>query len=742
MPTLIKRLPFPVKLAAIAFCILIVFILSFLLKNHGTSPAAALEKTGISTTDLARVPLYTGSEWKPTVESDGYAKALENDTFALYIQPKSTQIVLIDKRTGFRWSSNPSEEQLKSQTVKGLLLSNLKSPFALTYVRTKGKDQTIREVINALDPKIQMVLTQSAAGIQVVYTFPERKLSFAIQYELTAKGLKTRIPTDGIKEEGEFSVFNIDLLPYFGAASSDEDGYVFVPDGPGGLIRFDTKRADISKGFIHQVYGFEVTNNGNWYRSGEWREDIAYPVFGMKRGSNAFMAVLTEGGDSANIAAMPPGVKSTLFNVYSNQIYREEYLYRMSRLAAPAKAVQKQRLETDREVEYRFLNGADAGYVGMAKSYREYLTETGRFKSLLKPVEHVPLNLKIVGGDFTEAYNRIQYIPTTTFSQAGDIVDGLRKQGVANLKVTYFGWKNLAADNRYEPSPIEKAIGGEDGARELAAKLKKQGIPLLFTEDMVWGNTKTSDLSGKSNGIRGIDGTVFMEEGWFVNKPASTVAKAYDTIKTLKSIGISGIQYNDLGSFVFHDYEPSGIATRAETINIYKGLLAYTKKTLGLAGVYRGYDYSVGQVDSIDLLPHESSYDFMIDETVPFYPIALHGYVPYSFGDGNLRNNVEAEFLKAIEYGAVPSFILTHDDSRKLKYTWTSGIFSSQYEKWSDRIGDEYKKFDSLSSLFAQQIINHEKLAADKFATTYEDGTRVIVDYAQKTFAIEKGGGV
>jgi hypothetical protein len=132
----------------------------------------------------------------------------------------------------------------------------------------------------------------------------------------------------------------------------------------------------------------------------------------------------------------------------------------------------------------------------------------------------------------------------------------------------------------------------------------------------------------------------------------------------------------------------------------------------------------------------------LVDETVPFYPIALHGYVPYSFGDGNLRNNVEAEFLKAIEYGAMPSFYLTYDDSRKLKYTWSGGLFSSQADKWSERIAQEYKEFDSLSSLFAQRIMNHEKLAAGRFATTYEDGTRVIVDYTQKTFVVEKGGGV
>jgi hypothetical protein len=419
-------------------------------------------------------------------------------------------------------------------------------------------------------------------------------------------------------------------------------------------------------------------------------------------------------------------------------------LYRMSRLAAPTKAVQKMRLDTDRELEYRFLDGEDAGYAGMAKAYRDYLTESGRLKSVLKPVEHIPLHLKIKGGDFTEAYGKIQYIASTTFSQATNIVDGLLKRGVANMTVTYNNWQNKDYPNKYQRFPIEKSLGGESAARDFVTRLSKEGIDVLFSDSLVWMDPKRTQFSAKTNGIRGIDGTVYLDEffGGFVSKPARTVAMAYNTIEILKSIGVSGINYDNIGNFVFHDYEPSGIETRAKTINIYDGLFAYTRKTLGSTSVYRGYAYTVGQTDFIDDLTHESSFDFLVDETVPFYPIALHGYVPYSFGDGNLRNNVEAEFLKAIEYGAVPSFYLTHDDSRKLKYTWSGGLFSSQYDNWSERIAQEYKEFDSLSSLYAQRIMNHEKLAADRFATTYEDGTRVIVDYTKKTFVVEKGGGV
>ncbi|WP_138752276.1 DUF5696 domain-containing protein [Paenibacillus sinopodophylli] len=741
MVEFIKRTSLRVKLVAILFLLLAIVTAIALLQGNELSSVRAMELAGIEEPADSLAPLYEGEAWKPQAGNDGFAEALQNDHFTLYINSVSTQIALVDKRTGFRWSSNPTEEQLSAETVKGVLLANLKSPFVLTYVRTQGKDQTIREVLNAGDPKVQTTLIRNGSGLQVSYVFTEKQLGLTIQYELTPQGLKARIPSAGIKEDGEYSVFTVDLLPYFGAASTEDEGYIFVPDGPGGLIRFDRERAGVSRGYIHQVYGLELTNTGNWSRSGERRENIAYPVFGMKRGSNAFMAVLTKGGASANIAAMPPGLKSGLYNVYTNQIYREEYLYRMSRLAAPLKAVQKQRLQTDREIEYRFLNDENADYVGMATAYRDYLTETGRLKEKLKPVEHTPLYLKIMGGSYTEAFGKIKYMTATTFAQATRIVNSLREQGIANMKVVYYGWQNQGEYDLYDRFPIEESLGGEAAAKDFIAEMKGKDIAVLFEDDFVWIDSENSDLSGKSNGIRGIDETVFIDEGWFISKPARTVAMAYQTIDKLKEMGVSGLLYNYLGEMVFHDYDPSGISTREDTISVYDGLLAYTQKTLGSAAVYRGNDYAVGQTDYIALLPSESSYDFMVDETVPFYPIALHGYVSYSFGDGNLRNDVEAEFLKAIEYGAIPSFFLTHEDSRTLKYTSASYLFSSKYEKWTERIRKEYADFDSLAHVFSQTIKDHEKLSESRFATVYEDGTRVIVDYSTNRFTVEKGGG-
>jgi len=168
-------------------------------------------------------------------------------------------------------------------------------------------------------------------------------------------------------------------------------------------------------------------------------------------------------------------------------------------------------------------------------------------------------------------------------------------------------------------------------------------------------------------------------------------------------------------------------------------LLDYVREQLGAAGVNRGEQYALKHADYIEELPHSSSSDFLIDETVPVYPIAVHGSVLYSAAAGNLRDVYEDEMLKAIEYGAVPAFTLTYAESRVLKGTDYQNLYSTQYEIWKNRVAEDYKNFDLLAGVLHQRIADHQKIADGVYATVYEDGTQVTVDYRTKQFSVEGG---
>ena len=63
----------------------------------------------------------------------------------------------------------------------------------------------------------------------------EERTTFTIvlEYRLQDEKLIVNVPTNQIKETGSGRIANIDLLSFFGAGTSEEEGYIFVPNGVG-----------------------------------------------------------------------------------------------------------------------------------------------------------------------------------------------------------------------------------------------------------------------------------------------------------------------------------------------------------------------------------------------------------------------------------------------------------------------------------------------------------------------------
>ncbi|MFD0715983.1 DUF5696 domain-containing protein [Paenibacillus sp. GCM10027626] len=707
-----------------------------------------LSEMNIEAPPAAALAIEQGKQWVPAgVDQEGFALAAENERYALLVEPKSSQIIVVNKQNGYRWRSNPTE--LGSEKVKGALLENLQSPYVLEYV---SGTETKRGVSNTKDKTLRVEYISLPDGIQAAYHHEKLAISFVIQYRLTAHGLEVAIPNEGIQENGANKVFALNLLPFFGAVSGiEEDGYLFVPDGPGGLIHYNYKRPLVGYGYEFPIYGDDPANLK--MREGfSLREQISYPVFGLKRGEQAFAAIVKEGKYTANIKALPSGLVSTYHSLGASFKYREEFGRKVSGITDQVvNTVTKEHNREDRRVEYRLLSGDEANYVGMARAYRGYLEESKLLSFSLPAKAHIPLKLSLIAGGTKPRFGGNSYVPATTFDQAGQMVSDLKQSGVSDMDVTIQGWQSSGYAYTDEQFPIQESIGGNAGAKAFISSMHELGVTVMFEDYMAWKNPKHSAFTVKSDGIRSLDSTVLQggntpghqrdESKQFIVNPLKAIRKQKATIDKLKEIGADGIHYVDgPGNLLYSDYLPGEQLSRAETSYYYQGLLDYTRQQLGQAGVYRGNDYILSHADFIEELPTESSYDFIVDETVPFYPLVVHGAVAYTAAPANLRSDYEAGLLKAIEYGALPYFKLTYADNRTLKDTDYDYVYSSEYDIWKDRIVKEYRKFDELAPLYHLRMTDHAKLADGQYVTTYEDGTKVTVNYKTNSFEIAKGG--
>src|SRR5690606_23635255 len=198
-------------------------------------------------------------------------------------------------------------------------------------------------------------------------------------------------------------------------------------------------------------------------------------------------------------------------------------------------------------------------------------------------------------------------------------------------------------------------------------------------------------------------------------------------------LGVGGIHLDYMGDTVYSDQDNDSLTSRQFTIDTWVKTMDLMREKVGFTSVDYGNAYALGHVDRIDNIPLHSSDFIYSDESIPFYQIVIHGLVPYTGDPFNLSDDPREALLRHLEYGAMPSFELTHENSEALKRTMVDYLFSSRYEQWLEESVGIYEEAKAvLGQVSDQMIINHEQLDEYVFRTTYENGLQVIVNYDSK----------
>ena len=153
--------------------------------------------------------------------------------------------------------------------------------------------------------------------------------------------------------------------------------------------------------------------------------------------------------------------------------------------------------------------------------------------------------------------------------------------------------------------------------------------------------------------------------------------------------------------------------------------------------VSTGNAYTLPYADMVTDLPMGDS-RYYYEEQVPFLQIVLHGYVNYTGQAINLADSVEINYLKSVEYGAGLSYTLNEIESKQVKDTNYSELYTTEFERWFDDAVSRYKKLEEATGgTQSSVIVNHEKIQANVYRTTYENGTTVTVNYNSSDVVID-----
>lgn len=671
-------------------------------------------------------------------------KMAESDSLILYADRETAHFVVEDKRDGSLITSYPSPEHWQHDTTGGVWKeSHLISPIFFEMINTEQK--SLQAILASSIDRGGVVKdwTPIDGGFTVTFDMEKIAVQVPVQVTIDEDYVSITVLEEGFSEKENFEVINLKAYPFFGAVSPNvEDGFFLLPDGPGIIYNLKPNIWRDRTIYRQPVYGYDNAYN----TSPTFRKDVRMPLIGYNTGEKSFLIVGHEGEEYSYAYAAPSAANATIYNwaTFEHQ-YRLRY-YQPTRAALDEGfyTYSKNRFEGDREVRYYMLENEQNDYAGMAARYRQYLMEEQNVTSKVEQSDHLPLHLSILGGDVEQGTFTNRYITGTTTEEAQEIIERLHEDGVEQMNLNWIGWQKGGVSNIGFKMDVARKLGGNSGMQSFVEFAHELGFPVSMTMNYNT-NSDGKSFNQRNHSMQNEGGQLMTFTNPYTNRKTSLVSPKYQlervekTMKHYASYGIDGLHLNETGELLDTDYNRRYLSSRIESAQLQQEMLDRIKSDIGSVSIDAGNGYAYQYVDYIHGLDSDYSYDIFADEVVPFMQIVLHGLIPYSSGYANLWDEYETQFLRDIEYGAVPSYIMMNAKTSELKEAFTaSRYYSVNFDDWEARITEDYVRYnEALGDVQDQYIVGHQTLRNNVKETTYEGGKRIIVNYNSYSVTVE-----
>ena len=582
---------------------------------------------------------------------------------------------------------------------------------------------------------------------------PQEKLPLIVtvplEYKLEDGSLVVTVDTAAMEVPEEAHVSSLSLLRYFGAAGTEAEGYMLLPDGSGSIMNLNNGKSHLPTLKV-PIYGEDLTKAFDQQPAKELT--AALPVYGMKQGDQAFLTVI-ESGDA--IASVEAGVSGQI-NPY-NFIYSSYELTQQVTLASTYEGenemllFQREAFDKPLQLRYFFLAGEDADYVGMARRYRQYLLDASALQQAedLTPSMHLEF-LGATSYDDTVMGIAIERTQTlTTYEQAQTIVDTLHNAGVGSISATYRYWANGGSDTGLmDTLKPENSLGGKDGLTALQDSLHASGDRLYVTADLQYlENDRLFDrymsifhapktILGERTGKKLYSPMTLEPEGYQDTlTPGKYPGMAASIISSMEKLGLTGVDPMALGQELYSDFDRNAPIDRQDAMELVGQALTTFNSKKYLARFPNVY--GLEGADEIMELPTASNGYYLCDASVPFYQIVVHGLIPYSSEAVNHAGDVQESILQAAETGSSLMFSLMYEPNDVLFETDLQ-VNASYYGVWVETAAESWQQLSHLlEKVQDSPICGHEIFSDTLRKTMYENGIAVYVNYGYEDVQTE-----
>ncbi len=578
----------------------------------------------------------------------------------------------------------------------------------------------------------------------------------SVVYRLDGDDFVVEVPYDNLAYKAEYPIYDLSVLPYFGAAGTTDEGFVFVPEGGGAIINYNSGKTNHDP-YYAEMYGWDYGQDRDAVVT-ETRTN--FNVFGAATNGSSYICIIEGGAPYAAVQADISGRNNSYnsVNAVYKVLHREEY-------DVGDKTNDAMFVYEDGTVEgegivqrYRFVDSAD--YVDMAKCYRGYLEEVYKEYLVEKDDSQAPVVLEIVGA--VDKIKQICGVPTlsplelTTYEEAEEMIQELYADGLNNMSVKLTGWMNAGVQQKMLDSvKLVKELGNKADLQDMVADAAEKDIKVYFNG--ITNYAINSDLGDGFVSYR--DASKFLNKEMAKSSDFNRITYAKDTNSAesylLKADVIykmmdklvenaneyqASVSFDDVGYLLSSDFYQKNLVSRQQAMKGQQEKLQSIVDSGMDVMLNGGNDYAVLYADIVTNMDLKGTQYSIIDKQVPFYQLAIHGLVNYTGNSVNLAKDAQLAVLNAAEYGAGLSFTMMKESTFTLQNTLYSEYFGSDYSAWHNDLVEIYSRYnDELGHTFNQKMADHEYITKDLTCTSYEDGTKVYVNYSDDEVRISDG---
>ena len=676
----------------------------------------------------------------------------ENDRLELHYDTVESQIILKDKLTQEEWRSTP-DDIAQDKRATGVNKINRQSDLIVQYHNTSYVTNQVNSYTGAIK-KGDFTWEKIENGVAIRYYFPKQGFVIPVQYVLEEDCLAASIISEGIEEEvwedpdtdpeKKQSVMNVALLPFMGAAGSDDEGYLIIPDGSGALIHFNNGRTGAAI-YQQDVYGRDDALTIR--KAATTTYDVNMPLFGIVRNGRALMAVVENGDYQAQLNAMVNGQLTG----YSNAYFAAQYIHMEANTIMPGSEHSTDVMlptNTFRDmgnftVRYYPLAAENATYADVAAAYRAQLGLKESIADAATQQLEMVASIPSIDTFLGVPYESVRVL--TSYEQAAQTLRDFAAEGLNDLTLRYTGWSKQSVRGKMVTGlDLDKRLGGKKAFDGLRQAVKETGAEMTLAVDLIdiyedgngyWSLFAATDSVNstakqvpeflQSTGYQDPEG-----KPWYLLSPDKVPEAARKLAENLSG-QVEGISLSVLGNTVYSSFGKTGIS-RTSAGAYWTDALKTLSGSMKNLSARTASSYAFPYIQRVDSAPCASSRFEVTDTEIPFYQMVTHGAMVLYTEPVNEDGNVRKALLRAIEYGMYPSWRVIAGDTALLSGTDYASWHAASLDAWREEIKNTAAWMAPLGVYAGMQMTGHEQVTATLSVTTYANGDIVLVNYGSE----------